>query len=244
MDDGVSPWLSVLVGCYGEFPQYSLRAVHSVVGIDGVEIHVGCNACSMATLSGLRALLDSGQIVSLFESRENINKDPMMRLLIDRTETEYLMWMDDDSHLLLGWDGAIRSVLLKHGPFDVAGHVFFSGRSAEYQSFLEKRRWWRGAQAYPNDDWRKRVWFATGGLWLARTAFLRQHEFPDRGMVKRQDDLLLGDLLGQQGGRLFDFGHHEIMKYIRISDGHRRGSGEGSDGWKQLPILPAILSGR
>jgi hypothetical protein len=121
----------------------------------------------------------------------------------------------------------------KHRPFDVAGHVFFCHRSPEYEQFVRQRPWWKGDEAYPNDDWRKRVWFATGGLWLARTAFLRQHEFPDRAMVKKQDDLLLGDLIGQQCGKLFDFGHHEIMKHIRISDGNRRGNGEGTDGWKQ-----------
>ena len=109
---------------------------------------------------------------------------------------------------------------------------FFCGRPDEYKGFLKQRPWWRSEEAYPNDDWRKRSWFATGGLWLARTAFLRQHNFPDRGMVKKMDDLLLGDLTAQQGGRLFDFGHHEIMKFVRISDGNRRGSGEGSDGWK------------
>jgi hypothetical protein len=207
-----------------------------VVGIDGVEIHVGCNACSQETLVELRALLDSGQINSLIESRENMNKDPMMRLLIERTRTDHLMWMDDDSHVLPGWERAVRDVLRAHSPFDVAGHVYWCERSDEYQSFLRQRPWWRGADAYPNDDWRQRVWFATGGLWLARTSFLRLHDYPDRGMVKKQDDLLLGDMVGQQNGRLFDFGHHHVMRYVRISDGRRRGSGEGREGWRQAAV--------
>jgi hypothetical protein len=224
--------ISVLVGCYGDYPQYSLRAVQSVLRTEGIKIHVGCNACSTETLGRLREWHDAGSIATLIESRENINKDPMMRLMVERTETEYLMWMDDDSHVLPGWDRTLRGLLQAHAPFDVAGHVFYCYRSDDYKSFLCGRPWWRGAEAYPNDDWRNRVWFATGGLWLARTAFLRHHGFPDRGMVKKQDDLLLGDLIGQQGGKLFDFGHHEIMQFARISDGHRRGVGEGRDGWK------------
>ena len=48
-------------------------------------------------------------------------------------------------------------------------------------------------------------------------------------MLKRFDDVLLGDLVVLKGGRLEDFGHDGLMKLIRISDGHRRGDGEGED---------------
>jgi hypothetical protein len=57
-------------------------------------------------------------------------------------------------------------------------------------------------------------------------------------MVKRMDDLLLGDLISQQHGRLIHFSG-EIMSCIRISDAGphgRRGSGEGSDGWRDVNL--------
>jgi hypothetical protein len=100
----VAPALSVLIGCYGDHPEYSLRAVASVLQADcreRLEIHVGCNACGDATRRRLREWLDSGQIDSLIECRRNINKDPLMRLLVDLACAPYVLWMDDDSHLAL-----------------------------------------------------------------------------------------------------------------------------------------------
>lgn len=83
------------------------------------------------------------------------------------------------------------------------------------------------------------VWFPTEGLLLARTAFVRRNNFPDKGMVKRQDDLLFGDCIDQCGGRLVDFGGiPEIMNRIRISCGQRRGTGEGGIGEGWLPVDP------
>ncbi|MEM7393175.1 MAG: hypothetical protein AAF492_12590, partial [Verrucomicrobiota bacterium] len=77
-----------------------------------------------------------------------------------------------------------------------------------------------------------RVWFATGGLLAFRTRFLTYHGFPDAGMVKKADDILLGDLCEQHGGKLSEF-PKPLMNALRISDGDRRGSGEGDDGWIQ-----------
>jgi hypothetical protein len=49
-------------------------------------------------------------------------------------------------------------------------------------------------------------------------------------MVKKYDDVLLGDLVVAKGGRLEDFGHDPLINLIKISDGERRGTGEGEDG--------------
>ena len=63
-----------------------------------------------------------------------------------------------------------------------------------------------------------------GGLFLARTAFLRRHDFPDRGMTKALDDVLLGELVQQVGGRVA-YLPAELQSVARVSDGHRRGEG-------------------
>ena len=39
-----------------------------------------------------------------------------------------------------------------------------------------------------------RVAFPLGGLVIARTDYLRRHGYPDRGMAKGLDDVLLGEL--------------------------------------------------
>jgi hypothetical protein len=229
--------LSILIGLYGDYPELSLRAVNSVLdnAIDhSFHLYVGMNECCPKTIAAMRHLADEGKINALIESRRNLNKDPMMRLLIDLVDTRFLLWMDDDSHLLPGWQEAIGDFLATSGgAFDVAGHVFYSNRTDKYQEFCRLRPWYVGDDHWFDPDHANRVWFATGGLWLARTAFLRWHNFPDRCMVKKQDDLLLGDLISQQRGRLLHF-PNSIMDCVRISDAGdhgRRGTGEGDDGW-------------
>jgi hypothetical protein len=229
--------LSILLCLYGNYHDLSLRAVHSVIDTDkerACGIYVGMNQCCPTTVAGVRRLTDAGFIDGLIESRGNLNKDPMMRLLIDFVDTPFLVWMDDDSYVLPGWQVAFDRFLTGCGEsMDVAGHVFYSHRCPEYREFCRKRPWFIGDDHWLEPDHADRVWFATGGLWLARTSFLRQHGYPDRCMVKRMDDLLLGDLISQQHGRLIHFSN-EIMSCIRISDAGshgRRGSGEGSDGW-------------
>lgn len=225
---------SVLIGCYGNFPRYSLRAVDSALKADRPECfdtHVGCSDCCEETVRALRERLDEGQIASLVESRRNVNKDPMMRVLLELALGEYVLWLDDDSHMAPGWDSRLAEFLDAQAPFDVAGHVFYWHKNDEYRRFLRERPWYRGEGAYLDPpDHQQRTWFATGGLFLARADFLRQHNFPDRGMVKKADDVLLGDLVSQRHGRLIGFSR-EFMDCVTISDGNRRGEGEGADGW-------------
>ena len=227
--------LAVMVGCYGAFPQYSIRAVESLLTHctrrEAFDLVVGCNESSPEILQVFRKYLDWGRIDALVESRRNLNKDPLMRVLLEWCDTEYVLWMDDDSHVLPGWDEHLRRFIEQQQPFDVAGHVFYiSQRSPELAEFLRARPWHVSVEREA-----ERIWFATGGFFLARAAFLRQHNFPDRGMIKRQDDILLGELLQQQNGVLKDFGKDRgVMERVRISDGQRRGSGEGTDGWLRV----------
>ncbi len=230
-----APKTSVLIGCYGDFPDYSLRAVESV--LDGCreqeyELLVGCNSCCASTIKALRLLADSGKIDALIESRRNLNKDRMMRLLIDLAAHPYVLWIDDDSHVLPGWAELLQEFISRCAPFDCAGHIFYWHKDDEYRAFLRQRPWYLGENAYLKiPDHQQRTWFATGGFFLARTEFLRKHDFPDRGMLKRHDDILLGDLISQHNGRLIPF-DEKIMEVVRISDGDRRGIGE--EGYRSL----------
>jgi len=227
---------SVLIGCYGDYPEYSLRAVGSIIGHNPTrsefDVIVGCNECSNEVLAVLRKYFDRGHIDFLVESRHNVNKDPMMRVMLSMCRTPYILWLDDDSHVLPNWDLHILEFLRRESPFDVAGHVFYiNERSDQHLSFLRSRSWYHSPEREQSP-----IWFATGGLFLANVAFLRKHDFPDDAMVKRADDVLLGELCQQQQARLVDFGcNREIMDRIRVSDGNRRGNGEGADGWVFSP---------
>lgn len=227
--------LSILLGCYGDFSHYSLRAIESVVSELSVreqcDVHVGCNDCCQTTVNALRRFADEGAIQTLIESRPNLNKDPMMRLLLAVTATPYVLWMDDDSWLQPGWLSAFSRFLDENLPFDVAGAIYCSWRWPDYDAFVRRRPWWRDEALIPANQADKIV-FPVGGMFLARTAFLRDNDFPDRGMVKRVDDVLLGDLVNQTGARMIGLSG-DMWQHIVINDGERRGSGEGHDGWRE-----------
>lgn len=161
---------------------------------------------------------------------KNINKDPMMRLLLELTTAKYVLWMDDDSHFTdPKWFDRMSAFLDQE--FDCAGHIFYMHKSKEYIEFLQKRPWWRGNEFFLEPQHEKTVWFATGGLWIAKTEFLKKHDFPDKKMIKKADDLLLGDLISQQHGNLIGFSA-EILASLKISDGNRRGDGEDDQAWQ------------
>lgn len=87
--------------------------------------------------------------------------------------------------------------------------------------FIRERPWWNGNAHLPADlqEWCP---FVVGGMFIARTDFLRTHDFPDRGMAKAMDDVALGELILQQGGLQLGL-PQDVLDLIRISDGDRRG---------------------
>jgi hypothetical protein len=153
----------------------------------------------------------------------------MMRVQLEMCETEYALWMDDDSHVLPGWDEQIIRFIDANRPFDAAGAVhFIRKRSPELTNFLRERPWYKSPEFE-----REPIFFPVGGLFLVRVEWLRKHRFPDAAMVKKLDDVLLGELISQQNGILRNFAtDRAVMERLRIDDAPRRGNGEGADGWR------------
>jgi tetratricopeptide (TPR) repeat protein len=225
-----APRFTVLVGCYGGFPDYSVRCLDAVAAGRELARHcdvlVGLNACGRATVARARALADAGVVQGMVESRANRNKDPMMRLLVEMAAAPYVLWLDDDSHFVSpDWPARVAAFLAAEHPFDVAGVAARWGPrrldDPAYAAFAAARPWWRTAAGYP-PTLREWVPFVPGGLFLARAAFLREHDFPDRGMTKALDDVALGELVQQVGGRLA-YLPPDLQAVARVSDGRRRG---------------------
>ena len=228
---------SILVGLYGNYPKLSLRAIDSLITPNHeFPIYVGMNDCCIETKIHVRNLLDEGLIDAVVDSSRNINKDPMMRILLELVQTPFLIWLDDDSHMFSGWDSCFKDYLIKYGPhLDVAGHLFQFVRQYEpelqlYEDFARKRPWF-----VTEEVWKDPHIFPMGALWLARTSFLRKNDYPDRAMIKKMADILVGELVMQQKARLFPF-DEEIMKYIAINDDIGYGRRGKEDLWKEIDL--------
>lgn len=99
-----------------------------------------------------------------------------------------MLWLDDDSHFTdPNWSQELNRFIRGEHPFDVAGQRARWGprrfQDPSYMTYIGERPWWKSNGHLPADLWE---WcpFAVGGLFVARTNYLRIHDYPDRGMTK------------------------------------------------------------
>lgn len=220
----------VLICCYGDYYSISQRCIDSILKyktLDNLKIHIGLSECADKTKNYFRNLLDHQHIDTLIESNININKDPMMRLLLDLVNTDYMVWFDDDSYVnSYGWDQKLQQQI-EHTKVDVLGFPHVVGYNDTYKKFLYSRQWWNNKIRADSSN---TCHFPVGGLWAARCEYLRKYNYPDRNMIKKHGDMLVGDLLFQTDGTFATlYGWNDTFM---VNKAERRGGGE--DGWKNF----------
>jgi GT2 family glycosyltransferase len=144
---------------------------------------------------------------------------------MDSVKTPYILWIDDDNHFSdITWPARYAEFARAEHPFDVAGRIAQWGpardRDVGYMEFIRARPWWRDNQ-FQSEMLQYWIPFAPGGVFLARTDFLRRHDFPDRKMIKAMDDVALGEMIQQVGGRLVPLPADLLA--MANTDGIRRG---------------------
>lgn len=221
---------------YGDYPRLARRAIESIRLHCARSLYglvVGANAPGAETADYLRRLEAEGAIDRLIVSPENINKCPMMRRMFEGVETEFLWWFDDDSHVTGPEALPERLALARAAPPSTVlwGHVFFFGHEDDFSygtdvtGYVRRAPWFRGKEPPgpgPDGKGDGRWFFATGGCWLVRTSALRSLDWPDPGLVKRNDDVFLGEAIRQQGWEMRDIGPLAVA----INTEPRRGEGE------------------
>lgn len=242
---GIPP-VTIGVLTYGDFPDLARRTVDSIRAHcprSDYRLVVGGNAVGRKTRSYLRKLEAGRAIDRLILSPSNLNKCPMMRKMFRDLETEFVWWFDDDSvvtspdalpeRLRLAREAPERQVLW--------GRVFYFGDESEFsggtdvRGFVRRSPWFRGLEppsrppggpgvpgAGQGGTGLGRWVFVTGGCWFMRTRALRILDWPDPCLVKRNDDVFLGEAVRQQGWELRDIGPCGV----EINTEPRRGTGE------------------
>lgn len=229
-----TPAITIGVLTFGDYPHLARRAIESIrAHCDRSAYHlvVGANAVCDETREYLEALAQSGAIDRLIVSEENINKCPMMRRMLAGVTTEFFWWFDDDSFVTSPDALPDRLRIARTAPSHhvMWGHKFFFSHEHDFSygtdvtGYVRRAPWYRGIEPPSWDAGGDGRWFfITGGSWFVRTHALQALGWPDPGLIKRNDDVLLGEAIRQQGWESVDIGPCGT----EINKEPRRGTGE------------------
>jgi hypothetical protein len=204
---------------------------------------VGANAVGDATWAYLRERVAAGDIDRLCVSPANINKNPMMRRMLEGVDTELVWWFDDDSYVTGPEALPRRLEIARAAPESTVGwgHKYFFSHEDDFNLGLDavemvrRAPWYRGLSP---PSWAPggkgetdfegrgtgdgRWFFLTGGCWVMRTAALRALDWPDPRLVIHAEDVILGEAVRQQGWSIEDIGSLGVA----INTQPTRGSGK------------------
>jgi len=238
--------VTICVLTYGDYPQLARRTIESIrfhCARSSYRLVVGANAVCAETLDYLERLRAEGAIDRLVASRENLNKCPMMRRMFEGIGGEFVWWFDDDSYLTGPEALTERLRIARSSPAHhvMWGHVFFFGNETDFNygtdvvGYVKRAPWFRGKEP---PSWARggkgevdfegkgtgdgRWFFVTGGCWFIRTRAILELDWPDPGLIKRNDDVLFCEALRQQGWEFHDIG----LCGAAINMEPRRGVGE------------------
>jgi ADP-heptose:LPS heptosyltransferase len=222
------------------------------------DLVVGANAVCQETREYLNAAKAEGAIDRLIISDRNLHKCPMMASMFAGLDTEYIWWFDDDSYVTDNCALQERLRVARAAPphHVMWGHVFFFGNESDFSygtdvvSYVKRAPWYRGKEP---PGWAPggkgefdfegkgtgdgRWFFPTGGCWFIRTSAVRQIGWPNPGVVKRNDDVLLAEAIRQQGWEFHDIGPCSVA----INMEPRRGKDDDSEAMEpQLSTLAPV----
>lgn len=203
---------SVNVLVYGNHPELAARCLGSIARtIDRdlvAEVRVGMNEVCPATKDLVLAAMQSAPVpFYVYEEAagKNVLKYPMMRRMLYDVQHPLpwqhqprVMWFDDDSYVKGGkefWRNAADA--FEAGGQPLMGSVY---HACYHWTDVETRAiyaqpWYGRRPVSPMPM------FVTGGWWVADLEFLSKWDYPFRELRHNCGDIVLGELLRQQGHR-------------------------------------------
>ena len=188
-------------------------------------LRAGLNAVEPATRKLFRKYASRHGNVTLFVSRKNIFKSPMMRRMFydPPLATAWTIWCDDDTHFLRrDWLPRLGLKIEQSPKVSMWGRPYaLWSTDASIVDWIKGALWYRGKRCVrakdPKGKKAIKFRFAPGAFWAARTEILRRLNWPDPRLIHANEDFLLGEALRQNDlilGR-FDYG-------VNINDAPRR----------------------
>jgi FkbM family methyltransferase len=210
--------ITIGVLTYGDYPHLARQAIESIRTHCERAVYrlvVGANAVCDETRHYLESLERSGAIDRLILSDENITKLPMMQRMLEDVSTDLFWWFDDDSYVVSADALPERLRIARTAPptHVMWGHKFFFSHELDFScgvdvsGYVRRAPWYRGLDPPSSVNGGDSRWFfITGGCWVIRTEAVRTLGWPDLGLVKRHDDVLLGEAIRQHGWESVDIG--------------------------------------
>lgn len=200
-------------------------------------LRLGCNAIGKGTRKFVDELTAQGWLLreNIWDSTQNIHKYPLMRKMFYDPKrpirTPYVMWFDDDSFVrddtfLIKAADALATRNRANRLPDMLGSVYNIPLRETQRDWIKDQSW------YANKPIEQRVRFATGGWWAIRTELLKKYNYPWPELDHRGGDVMLGQLLQQQGLVLQHFRDGVAIN----ADEHGRESKAQRRGFDQAPI--------
>ena len=242
--------ITIMVLCYGDHFNLAERCLSSIINNfdkNKYILRVGLNKVCDQTRNYVQSLKE---VDDIFISKKNIHKVGMWRRMFKDIQTEWIMWFDDDSHVVDANALEQRLDLINKVEFDIAGHVYFlyddgQEKFRQFKDYIKSQDWYTnkpipcGVLKYEEhfniDGNEKRWFFLTGGNWLIRKSAIKKFDYPplniaknfvDKDIINNEgDDILICEILRQNNYKLLDIGELGI----RINDGSRRGMNDLSD---------------
>ena len=216
------PW-TICVLFYGDHADLCrrfLEALYRFTDPAAFHLRAGMNAVSEETTRLLHEAAERYGNITLFPSKQNLFKLPMMRRMFHDPppETDWTIWFDDDSHVTSAhWIMDLALAMEQAAEVDLFGSLHSVGVSDHVEQFITSARWFRDQSRLIGYDGKPIIIFPVGGFWAVRTARLAQTNWPDVRLDHFEDDYLMGEAMRQQGVRLAHF-----ESGVAISDAPRR----------------------
>jgi hypothetical protein len=235
------PPVTICVLTYGDFPDLARRCIDSILRHcerSSYRLIVGANSVCSETKLYLDHLRSISAIDELVVSETNLCKYPIMRLMFERVDTEFIWWFDDDSYVTSSSALPNRIALAKKSIPEIVmwGQILYCNHSCAFHegdavTWVRQAAWYNGltppswapggrgeldfeGEGTGNGRW----FFIAGGEWFVCTAPLKRLDWPDPRLKNRGGDAFLGEALRQHGWRIASL----PVPGVKVNDAERR----------------------
>jgi ADP-heptose:LPS heptosyltransferase len=221
--------ITIAVLGYGNYQNLLSRCLTSIyknADQSNFDLILGLNAPSSQLRKWADRFIKSKNNAKIVVSDENIHKYPMMRKMLyePKIDTKWLVWFDDDSHVVKSdWFSKLIE-FLNSAEFSMIGKKYFYHITSGQVEWIKKADWYTGRDIRTRKG-KPKIDFVTGGYWIINVKDLYKLNWPDPRIDHNGGDVMLGEACWQN--------RMPIKQYhygVKISNAKRRGTSQKHPG--------------